>query len=129
MVRKILFLHCNLLLPLIVGAAFYLPGTAGYLGENGILRNHLPDMLWSYALVYALILILGDSNNVILLGLVSGIWGLMMELLQLLELSPGTFDFLDVLAEFVAAFVAVGIYRFWRMQNEENETNCSSSLS
>ncbi|MBR5799981.1 MAG: hypothetical protein IKY23_07940 [Lachnospiraceae bacterium] len=75
-----------------------------------VLRNYLPDMLWGYALVFALFQIVGnnaaDTKKVMV---ISFLFSAFMELLQLSSSVKGTFDVLDIGAMLVAEVFAVFI--------------------
>lgn len=75
-----------------------------------VIRNYLPDMLWGYALVFALFRIVGnnaaDTKKVML---ISFLFSAFMELLQLSSSVKGTFDVFDIGAMLVAEVFAVFI--------------------
>lgn len=125
---------CNCLLALIIGALiyyFFSPEVifvkkidkiirSGLhfelsLHDNWILkfiRFYVLDMLWAYALVFALKLIMG--NNTANLKRVFGVAFILsatMEILQLTPLAEGTFDMWDIICEFVAEVIAVFIIK------------------
>jgi uncharacterized MnhB-related membrane protein len=121
--RQMRFLILHMVLPLFFGAAFYylvapdvffvqkidaLLGWGLHFPVTGnrpfllrLARNYLPDMLWGYALMFALYGILKD-NNVAKTGKILGLsvfFSLVLELLQLTPFIAGTFDIFDLLAE------------------------------
>ncbi len=70
-------------------------------------RFYLLDMLWAYALVFAVYVVINDKAIKlwkVLLG--AGILSVLMETIQLSPFIHGTFDFYDILAEFVAELIA-----------------------
>lgn len=73
-----------------------------------LLRNYFLDMLWGYALVFALFYIIG--NNAVKTEKIFWIafsFSTAMEFLQIVPFVKGTFDILDIGAEFLAeAFAA-----------------------
>ena len=80
-----------------------------------LVRNYFLDMLWGYALVFALFYIIG--NNAVKIGKILGIafiFSAAMELIQISTFIQGTFDIFDIgvefLAEIVAAFIINKIY-------------------
>ena len=80
-----------------------------------LVRNYFLDMLWEYALVFALFYIIG--NNAVKIGKILGIafiFSAAMELIQISTFIQGTFDIFDIgvefLAEIVAAFIINKIY-------------------
>ena len=77
-------------------------------------RYFLCDILWAYALTFTCALILGPERPQRLIGLgVSLGLEMMIELFQKFQILRGTFDFLDVLLEFVATLVAVLIIKIF----------------
>jgi hypothetical protein len=120
----------HMVLPLFFGAAFYylvapdvffvrkIDAVLGWnmhfpvTGSSPLLlrlaRNYLPDMLWGYALVFALYGILND-NNAAKTGKILGLsvfFALVLETLQLTPFVAGTFDVFDLLAEAFAQSIA-----------------------
>ena len=80
-----------------------------------LVRNYFLDMLWGYALVFALFYIIG--NNAVKIGKILGIafiFSAAMEFIQISTFIQGTFDIFDIgvefLAEIVAAFIINKIY-------------------
>ena len=89
-----------------------------------LVRNHLMDMLWGYALVFALFFLCDrnsckdahshekDVNKTVTSDLrkifaISGIFSAMLETCQLLPGVQGTFDLWDILLELLAELLAV----------------------
>lgn len=85
------------------------------LRDNWILkfiRFYVLDMLWAYALVFALKLIMGNNTaNLKRVFGVAFIFSTTMEILQLTPLAQGTFDMWDIICEFVAEVLAVFIIK------------------
>lgn len=80
-----------------------------------IIRNYLPDMMWGYALVFALFFIMGNNAaNISKIFIMTGVFSAILEMLQILPYIYGTFDIFDicveVLAEAVAVFIIYTIY-------------------
>ena len=77
-----------------------------------VIRNYLPDMLWGYALVFALFRIFGNNRADIktVFG-IAFIFSACMELLQLSSGVKGTFDVLDIVAMCAAELFAVFIIK------------------
>ncbi len=77
-----------------------------------LLRNHFLDMLWSYALVFALFYIF--DNNVASLKavlIISFMTSCIMEILQLFSIARGTFDLWDITCMLVAQGIAAFIIK------------------
>lgn len=125
-------LHC--VIPILVGAVIYylfspnvifvkwldkIIGCAihfDYILENvllvRIIRFYFLDMLWGYALVFALYLILGNNTASLKhIFCISFVFSAFMEILQLTSFANGTFDFMDIFFEFIAEMFAVFIIK------------------
>ena len=73
-------------------------------------RNHFLDMLWGYALVFALFYILdNDAAKLKVALIISFMTSCIMEVLQLFSIARGTFDLWDItwmlVAQGIAAFI------------------------
>lgn len=80
------------------------------------IRNYFLDMLWAYALVFALFFILG--NNTVFLWKTFGTafsFSAVMEILQLAPAVMGTFDVLDIGVECLAEIIAVIIIKKYNL--------------
>lgn len=91
-----------------------------------LIRNYFLDMLWGYALVFALFYIVG--NSAVKIGKIWGIafiFSAAMEIIQITPFIQGTFDVLDIGAEFlaeaIAAFIIYKLY-FRRILKNEKES-------
>lgn len=83
------------------------------------LRNHFLDMLWGYALVFAMFLILGNNTADIRKSFIIAFsFSTIMELLQITPIAKGTFDILDIMFEFLAEVVAVFIIKIILMRRK-----------
>lgn len=74
-------------------------------------RFYFLDMLWGYALVFALYFILDDAEKSKRIFLMAFVFSVLMEILQLTPFAEGTFDFLDILLEFVSEVFAIFIIK------------------
>jgi hypothetical protein len=141
--RKYYFLIMNILAPILIGAAVYyvispnvifVQQLDSLLG-NGIhvntvssnlfamrfVRNYLLDMMWGYALVFALYLFTGNNTAEIRkIFIIAVIFSAVMEILQLTSIAKGTFDVFDIIVEFLAEATAVFIIK--KHYSEEEET-------
>lgn len=125
-----LFVVMNIAIPLFVGAFIYyflstdvifvriidkvINGGVHFnsLVENSyvvkFIRFYLLDMLWGYALVFTLYFILSNNTaNLKKIFFIAFVFSTSMEILQLTSFATGTFDFLDILFEFLAEIFAV----------------------
>lgn len=133
----------NILAPILIGAAVYyvispnvifVQQLDSLLG-NGIhvntvssnlfamrfVRNYLLDMMWGYALVFALYLFTGNNTAEIRkIFIIAVIFSAVMEILQLTSIAKGTFDVFDIIVEFLAEATAVFIIK--KHYSEEEET-------
>lgn len=129
-----IYIILNFAIPLLVGAIIYYflsPDVifvkvideifgcgvhfASLLEKNFVVRFvrfYLLDMLWGYALVFALYFVFGN-NTAKLKGIfyIAFVFSISMEVLQLTSLAEGTFDFIDILFEFLAEVFAVFIIK------------------
>lgn len=77
-----------------------------------IFRNYFPDMLWAYALIFALFFVSGNKTaEISKIFLIAFSFSAVMELLQMAPLVKGTFDMFDIVAEFIAEIFAVFIIK------------------
>ena len=124
--KKTVFFH--IFIPLLLGTGLYLllcpeafvsRGVYALLGlkPSGaiawdgavlrLIRNHLADMLWAWALACSAALVLGRGKSLWAAGAAIGT-GIAVELAQR-ALGTGTFDWLDILLEALAA-IAAGLW-------------------
>lgn len=128
------FIVINIIIPIILGALIYYlispevifvrqidnclrtNSHIGNISMNNLMirfvRNYFMDMLWGYALVFALFLI--EGNNAAELKkifIVAFAFSAIMEILQMTPIAKGTFDVCDIIAEFFAEVIAVFIIK------------------
>ena len=136
----------NIIFPLLFGAVFYLftsPdvifveavgsfwGRAQYIEhisiEEGILlmtRYYMLDVLWAYALVFALYFAIGNNAaRVKMAFLIAICFSTFMEAIQLFQVIPGIFDPLDILVEALAEVLAALIIK---KHYEEARNKCET---
>lgn len=85
-----------------------------------LFRNYFLDMIWGYALVFALFYIIG--NNAVKVGLIfwiAFIFSVALEIIQLTPFAQGTFDVFDIGVEFLAEIVAAFIIKKFYSSREE----------
>ncbi len=123
------FLYMNCILPILLGGVIYYLISPDVLFVQQIdtfvgrgihlenidrtlvvvrfLRNYLLDILWSYALYFAVVIILGrGTKNAVRALWIAGLFSVAMEVLQLTPMFPGTFDICDIIFEFLAEAAA-----------------------
>jgi hypothetical protein len=77
-------------------------------------RNYMLDILWGYALVFALYFALGNNTAELWkIFIIAIAFSAAMETLQLTPIISGTFDVFDIMAEFFAETVAVFIIKYY----------------
>lgn len=99
-----------------------------------MIRNYLPDMLWGYALVLSLWLIVGNGTAKLERVFLSAlIFSAAVECLQLVPGVRGTFDLWDIAAEAAAEGIAVFIIKHLVRREikheKDNEGNSCSIVS
>lgn len=132
----------NILVPIIIGAAIYYvisPNVIFVQQLDSLLareihvntaysnipiirfvRNYLLDMMWGYALVFALFLFTGNNAAEIRkIFIIAVIFSAVMEILQLTSFAKGTFDVFDIIVEFLAEVTAVFIIKKYYSEEEE----------
>jgi len=73
-----------------------------------MIRNFLPDMIWAYALTFTVFLIFCNEKKGLLISfIISAVFLILMETVQLLPFVAGTFDVMDIILEILALAVAV----------------------
>ena len=116
--KKTFFLVANATIPLFLGLVIYTFMKSGtyintflnidfaYIPKTIIgifIINWFCDFLWSYALVFALFLVLSPFKNRLTIScIVSLILGIVLETLQYANILSGTFDWWDIVIEVVA---------------------------
>jgi len=132
--KKRKFVILNVLIPILLGTTIYyiispdvifvqkIDALFGYsfhvenLDINSFLmqfvRNYFLDMMWGYALVYALYLFTdNDTAELMKILIIAFIFSAIMEVLQLSSFVRGTFDIFDIIVEFLAEVSAVFIIK------------------
>lgn len=143
--RKII-LVLNIICPIVIGAVIYYLVSPDVIFVkkidsiiNGIInlhitpvdnafvrlvRNYFLDMMWGYALVFALFYIIGNNTvKIEEIFLIAFSFSAAMEMIQITPIVQGTFDMFDIGAEFLAEVIAVFIinkmYPKEELQNEK----------
>lgn len=70
-------------------------------------KFYLPDILWSYSLTSAVCLILSRPRISVILSMS---FSFLTEFFQLTRILPGTFDWADVVLEWMASLTAAGLF-------------------
>jgi hypothetical protein len=142
--EKRIFLVANIILPLFLGAAVYfftsedvvfVEMVSSFLGKpinnvcadpysvvTRLVRYYIPDVIWAYALVFALYFSFGNNAaRVKIVFVIAVIFSSIMEAIQLFPAIPGTFDLIDILVEAIAEIIAAFIIK---IQYEEAVKIC-----
>ena len=78
------------------------------------LKYYFVDFLWGLSLNFALLSVVDfkKKSRVIIVSVVSALWGILFEIAQLFSLTKGTFDFSDVFMYILAVIVSALINKF-----------------
>lgn len=77
-----------------------------------VIRNYFLDVLWGYALVFALFLVFGnDTAKLKIIFILACIFTATMEFLQLSSIVRGTFDVWDIATMFLSEVLAVFVIK------------------
>ena len=132
--KKKAFCIFNIIFPLLVGAVIYwftstdvifvevvrsIWGRPIHTGIGNIgggiarlVRYYMSDILWAYALVFALYLAVGsNAARVKTAFVIAVVFSAVMEVIQLSPVIPGTFDVIDILVEATAEAIAALIIK------------------
>ena len=132
--KKKAFCIFNIIFPLLVGAVIYwftstdvifveavrsIWGRPIHTGIGNIdgglarlVRYYMSDILWAYALVFALYLAVGsNAARVKTAFVIAVVFSAVMEVIQLSPVIPGTFDVIDILVETTAEAIAALIIK------------------
>lgn len=132
--KKKTFCIFNIIFPLLVGAVIYwftstdvifveavrsIWGMSIHIGIGNIdgglarlVRYYMSDILWAYALVFALYLAVGsNAARVKTAFVIAVVFSTVMEVIQLSPVIPGTFDVIDILVEATAEAIAALIIK------------------
>lgn len=104
----------NVISPLLLGCFIYFLGSYELLPQ--LLKNYLPDGLWAYAFLSAILIIWNRQLNYTWL-FISFLLAACFELLQQYQLLAGTADIADIITYFF--FMGAGLFsnRFFKQKN------------
>ena len=132
--RNKVFLFANMIVPILTGAVIYYVTSPDVIFVRQLdtilgmrvhmydisyhstivrfIRYYALDMLWGYALVFALYFIL-DNNTASLFKIfvIAYVFSVIIEILQLTSFVKGTFDVFDLVVELIAEIAAVFIIK------------------
>ena len=137
--KKLFWYILNIVIPLLIGSTIYIlirpdtyicqyfykalcistPPEVGIFLPTGLqtfLRCFAADILWAYALTFAVSFILKDERSYLYICIV---FELIMEFIQLSPALPGTFDWLDIIFEICTTAIVSLIINKRRKRNEE----------
>jgi hypothetical protein len=101
----------NVFLPLLLGYFIYNSGDAGRM--NLLVKNHLPDGLWAYSFMAAILIIWNRQVNYVWIAIACLLSG-GFELMQCLHWVAGTGDIMDILAYLIFIGLAILINHYSR---------------
>lgn len=108
---RYLDLQLNVLIPLLTGLLIYL--YKDELQLPTIISNYIPDGLWAYAFLSAILIVWQRSVNV-LWCIMPFIVALLFEVFQYLQLVEGTGDIVDIVIYYVCFSVAISTNKFFK---------------
>ena len=87
-------------------------------------RNYAADLLWAYSLTFALVLTLGFGRNNMLCAFIVGVaFEIVIEYSQKFNLIRGTFDYFDIVFEFLSTCFALIVISIYNKKEDKNEKN------
>ena len=75
------------------------------------IRYYACDILWAYSLTFVCYYFSFGNHRYLFSGIICGSFEILIEMFQRYQLFPGTFDFFDILAEFITTLVALWIIK------------------
>ena len=141
--KTVRFCIFNIAVPLIIGLTVYLlfrtdahiarwiyrllavdPPEIGWhsLWLERIVRNYVADIAWAYAFMSVMILILGETNKERITAFcITCALIILSEVFQKTGLISGTFDYMDISIEILAAVAALSISKKFGGRNEKTD--------
>ena len=112
----------NVILPLFIGLAIYISDAKGLI--PGYLNNHMADGVWAYSF-QSCMLIIWERKIYFICTLATILCASSYEMLQFLNIFPGTADLTDVLFYLSFISIALAFNKFFKqkMKYEENYQN------
>ena len=128
MKRKIVFWIANIFIPLLIGGVVYIlfrPDTyfSQYIFNKlnfipvidseptliiKFIKYYLCDILWAYSLTFAVLFVFQNETNRFIASLsICIVFEMITEFVQLWNLIPGTFDFVDMVNECVTTLIII----------------------
>ncbi|MCF0128052.1 MAG: hypothetical protein HUJ70_05750 [Pseudobutyrivibrio sp.] len=112
--------HFVQLIDVVIGRNNHISAISGDSLFYKVVRNHLLDMLWAYALVFALYIVLGNNAAELMkVFIIAFAFSAIMEIIQLTSIAEGTFDVVDIIVEFFAEVAAVFIIKRYNSEEEK----------
>jgi len=85
---------------------------------NALLKNYCADLLWAISFTFVVQSILMIEPPKAYLLLFTSLLGVVVEVMQLLNILNGTFDFYDILVYFLGALISIFIIKTGGRKNE-----------
>ena len=79
------------------------------------MRNYMCDAFWAYSLFFSLKIFTDNSFTIVAICISMGTF---FEILQNVDLIPGTFDVLDIIFELIAVFTALSVNKYFLKKGE-----------
>ena len=131
--KNLLFYLCNIMVPLVLGFILYVifrrdtyisKFVCRYIDIKRFDTDEIPssfatkfiryyacDILWAYSLTFVCYWFSFGKNRYMFSIILCGCFEILIEMLQRFHLFPGTFDFWDILFEFITTLVALWIIK------------------
>ena len=128
-VKKISIVYKNIILSIIsftLGVVIYLLFNNAILYKDNliftIIRNYCSDILWIISFFFIAIIF---SKNItkryyLLTSIFCLLFGILFEIMQLINLANGTFDLIDIFVYFVGILIACSVERYMEVLYEKN---------
>lgn len=90
----------------------------------GFLRNYSADIFWAYSLMMALVFVFGFSRSNMLYAFILAVtFEIFIEYSQKKNLLRGTFDYFDIVFEFLSTCFALLVISTYNKKEDHNEKN------
>lgn len=122
--KRIIVSLCTLILGILIYYLFHQGIILENSGFSMFIRNYIPDFLWMISFYFFSInYSKGITKKYILLtSFYTFAFGLIFELLQLINIVKGTFDIFDIITYAISILIASIVEKYiWREENEKNK--------
>lgn len=144
--QELLFYLFNIFIPIVIGVCIYCIYDSNvifvkYINSNLIinnketnifitfLRNYFCDFCWCYSFAFALSFINHKSLDIIYTVIIPISFGICLEIFQLLNITNGTFDLLDIIVELLGCILCYMVLKIRSVHSEINIKKIINSIS